>query len=789
MTTTDLYIEAFKKIIKIVSNAKYENKDKLNAYSAKIAECLSPLLHRITYELKCYSNSKGHKFKLEKCLIKFNSIRTSTRVKIPFHGRYYESFDSWINSTENVSWKKTALSQDTGGIAYMYRNPEKPIHILTELMWRFQEKAKENTEKNDDFCLLVNRNNENSKFKFSKQKQNKYRIKVLDLETKTTDHDKKYTELADRLMALKPKNPKESRIPLEKDYDKFDAEKLLCDVMSFLDNEKTKKNKNSQSVFFLADLIEKDCMAGFEFVLGYEDESNMDMLPDFIHEIRWYLSKYIVELVNVAESIYVTRGEDIVYRDNFFYREPKKKENAAIDTIIKVFREMPDIKVGGHDEEDTFNEIKNIVLDHFKVANSGIGLYWTNYKHWSYQVARTVAKIIDNLFYPKCKDGKIEKVIQKFEIDLKGFNNALKSNKIPLVFKQLFRGLEREKELFLISNYRDHFIHSFYVFVMGLIILSTRNVKIFPSELKIDNSDNKDILKKWFIVAMCHDIAYILEKGEAVLEKYILSFMNPKRKKNVLPWVPSLGNLLQVEGLLDNIKEITGDNVISIPPSYPTAKVKARDVIVPVAFDDINHGIWSSLFVYHSLDDEDNNSDVIKDLFCDKENFRKNTILPICRAILPHHVSDWNAKEIIDGFTKNYEVNKNEWNKTRINPKENPLGCLLSLCDTLCQAGRDAPEMADEKEDASNLGIKFDEISFNTEKKILNVFISYEKFKGKDKKTMFKNYFEKPIKFLDLKRKKNGNFLIDEKKQNALCIRIKNKEMGKEEEGYLYYSF
>ena len=804
---SSLYVKVFKDIIKIVRDQQYQNVrnpksgdvdfKKLKDYSNALTKCLKPLLFRIIRDLK-----NNGTFKIEKCLIKFNSLKTSTRVKIPFHGedeKDYKECDEWFNSKENIEWRKVYFpssdTNDTNDDAYMYRNPEKPIHILTELMWRFQEKQEtQSDDQKDDFCLLIKRNSKDEKCKFDllDKEQSQYRIKVLDL-TEENAHEKqeintknKFEKLAERLNNLKPKSPKESRINMEKAYDDDDAERLLKGILDFLDREK--KAYNPQSVFFIADLTEKESMAGFEFVLNCEGTPNLVKLRKFIQQIQWYFSKYIVELVSTVESLYATRGEDIVYRDNFFYRDPKTPENSAIKTIIKVLKEIIEndkIKEISKDK-NKFDEIIHIILDHFKVADSGIGLYWTNYRHWSYQVARTVSKIIDELFYPD-SGGKIEQIIQNCEIDLKGFNKKLKDEKIPLVFRQLFRGLEREKELFLISNYRDHFIHSFYVFMMGLIILSTFEEKIVPKKLKLNENNTKDILKKWFIVAMCHDIAYILEKGEDVLERFVLGFMEPKRKKKVLPWIPSLGNLMQIERLLDNIHVIT-DNVITPSHSFKK-KLNARDIIVPVAFDTINHGIWSSLFVYHSL----NNDKAIVDLFKNDQSadFEKNIILPICRAILPHHISDWKVDTIKEHFYNNYKDCLNDWKKTRINLDENALGYLLSLCDTLCQAGRDAPEMTEDSSEASDLGIKFDEISFDKIQSILNIFISYEEFKdGKNVKAMFEKYFTDPLRYLDLKASPKGdNFEKDDVRRNTLCIRIKNKKEGKEQEkGYSYYS-
>ena len=94
--------------------------------------------------------------------------------------------------------------------------------------------------------------------------------------------------------------------------------------------------------------------------------------------------------------------------------------------------------------------------------------------------------------------------------------------KAPFRFIQLFKGLSKEDQLFLIPQYREHFIHSFYVFVLGVVLMSYAPVNVIPEGLGINEEDDEDKvkerLKKWFLVSMWHDIAYMIEKGNLVLE-------------------------------------------------------------------------------------------------------------------------------------------------------------------------------------------------------------------------------------------------------------------------------
>ena len=70
----------------------------------------------------------------------------------------------------------------------------------------------------------------------------------------------------------------------------------------------------------------------------------------------------------------------------------------------------------------------------------------------------------------------------------------------------------------------------------------TKKVGGLPKKAPTEKTLQKD-LKTWFLVSMWHDIAYMVEKGNKVLEQHITSFLQPnERNKGLLPWHPSLGN-------------------------------------------------------------------------------------------------------------------------------------------------------------------------------------------------------------------------------------------------------
>ena len=77
----------------------------------------------------------------------------------------------------------------------------------------------------------------------------------------------------------------------------------------------------------------------------------------------------------------------------------------------------------------------------------------------------------------------------------------------------------REGALQSITDYRDHFVHSFHVFVLGYHIFKMwKEDGITPLDFTQD--DPNRYLKTWFVASIYHDVGYPAEKLEILVEDF-----------------------------------------------------------------------------------------------------------------------------------------------------------------------------------------------------------------------------------------------------------------------------
>ncbi len=170
----------------------------------------------------------------------------------------------------------------------------------------------------------------------------------------------------------------------------------------------------------------------------------------------------------------------------------------------------------------------------------------------------------------------------------------------------------------------------------------------------LDENEVKNQLKKWFLASMWHDIAYMIEKGNMVLEQHITAFMRRgKRTKGLLPWFPSLGNLMQVERLLDEIREISCGAIeicdklkenIEKNEGYEMVNRLVGDIVIAAAFERRDHGVWSAMMFNHGWDSE------MSEFFpeCNKDCARRTLIEDAIIDIVDPNINDKKFNTIID---------------------------------------------------------------------------------------------------------------------------------------------
>lgn len=712
-------------------------------------------------------------FEIGRAIIQLNSYKFNERLRIPICGKFCTDINNRNNwKVNNDKWKNDFFKNERNinselecDHELMYSKPEIPLHLLTELMWRFQSDTKSNKGSNDEvisIAIFKNKDDINN-FIVDENKVKKIFLKENSLNPPLIN------EIKRKFNSFIPRNPKAGKYS----YKNQDCKRLLENPYKILHGEdELYSEEEVNNIFYISEIDESNYLGAmdFELLIKWPDKERMNdfklelqnKFPDFINNLRWNLGKYVIDLVSTIEKEYSSNHE--VYKDKYFIKNTNGDYPGLIG-LVNILNESKK-KIRKHNKNNSkertswtkIEETINILINHFKIAGSDVGNYWRGYKRHTYEVSCCITSIIDVLFFPE-KNISLEKIVRE-----KGPNAQdliLKINKeqdIPFIFKQLFQGLDREKDLFLLPYYRDHFIHSFYCFCFGVIFITNPQLNIIKDKSLLNifglkNNKPEELLKKWFLVAMWHDIAYALQKGESMIENYILKFIKneDKRFRGVLPWRPSLGHLLQINGILNDINKIAKDSICIKDDKNKFKeiidKIELSDIIMAVAFDYIDHGVWSSLFVNHSLSLGSN--------IIDKLN--KN--MEIQTAIMSHHFYKWKYKDILNDFSLFHNNNidnslkkeflENISDNVKIgymcNKKSNnALGYLLCICDIFCQAGRDANEIADDL--AESADIKYGIIKI--EDSILCIGINYTE--STQKEIDIDKFYIDPLKCLNL---------------------------------------
>ena len=212
-------------------------------------------------------------------------------------------------------------------------------------------------------------------------------------------------------------------------------------------------------------------------------------------------------------------------------------------------------------------------------------------------------------------------------------------------FEEVLKGM-RDRD------YRDHFIHSFNVFLLGYYILN--RLDMTQSE-----SMSNDVDLSWMLAATFHDVAYTIQEMEFWVNQLIWEFLgiNPNLSINVAQILP-----------------ITYPDFMKIISSWHKGHCQSAleyyriDSIDWTFLNEMNasltqrkdHGVLGALMLAHLL--------AIRHGFLPREgvygNFLYNHV-PACHAISVHHMS-----------------------AVKVSFEKHPLAFLLILCDELQDEGR-----------------------------------------------------------------------------------------------------
>lgn len=225
------------------------------------------------------------------------------------------------------------------------------------------------------------------------------------------------------------------------------------------------------------------------------------------------------------------------------------------------------------------------------------------------------------------------------------------SEKNPSIFENL---KNFEPILQNIPNYRDHFIHSSYVFIMGYILLNKMRESLDGEFSQFFKSNEPNLT--WMLTSTFHDVAYPIEKIDLWLNGLLESFIGitPKNVfnyENVFPHI-YFDFMKMISRYHKNYHDVfsVGMGNSGIDWAFYNEINKK--------FLDKNHGVLSGLILAHNL--------AIREGFIEKDrewNFFYNQ-LPACHAICSH--------------TMNYQIDFVKF----------PISFLLVLCDEIQDWGR-----------------------------------------------------------------------------------------------------
>ena len=208
-----------------------------------------------------------------------------------------------------------------------------------------------------------------------------------------------------------------------------------------------------------------------------------------------------------------------------------------------------------------------------------------------------------------------------------------------------------EKVLFLGERYRDHFIHSFLVYLQGNEILKTLKYR------KVFNKYESIIDEVWFITAIFHDIAYPLQKIENWISKYLKDvFKDICPPESFLKW----NNI--IKKTFPKIKEDEESSTLkNLINNFRNSQY--QNAILHALFSNKNHGILSAMLIYdyYYADDE-------------KAAGNLEEILKLSTSAIALH-------------------DKDVWSRVncKITFDKNPFAFLLMFCDHIQEWGRTIP--------------------------------------------------------------------------------------------------
>jgi hypothetical protein len=232
---------------------------------------------------------------------------------------------------------------------------------------------------------------------------------------------------------------------------------------------------------------------------------------------------------------------------------------------------------------------------------------------------------------------------------------------------------EFEKILFKDPRYRDHFIHQFQVFLLGITIIDKHYDAIKKSYSRIfKNISGKNIDFGWLLAATFHDIGYLIQQFDKWLNAFFKEFLNIQD----LPIALDLGKLFLIRNFQEYIDKLTSlyrtlyqndsikDWIYDGPHQFDN---NFRKLLTTKLVEDRNHGIISSLILLDRIE----NSRYAGDIEEYKNTTFSSVVIPAGLSIALHDKAIFQSE-----------------NLNVIDFQKDPLSFILIYSDTIQEWGR-----------------------------------------------------------------------------------------------------
>ena len=179
-------------------------------------------------------------------------------------------------------------------------------------------------------------------------------------------------------------------------------------------------------------------------------------------------------------------------------------------------------------------------------------------------------------------------------------------------FKNSFSLLEslkmsEEDFLFNFINYRDHFLHSLQIFLLGCFLINEANLKDLAIEF-LSNKSKDRFIRIWFLISIYHDIGYFSQKlitiGKKINELHFKNISGVNLSEFKLNISEDLDSIFL--GYLNDISKgiVNGEEKYFISGETDENLIDQTNVIyneLKNNYDLRNHGIISALFLQYTL--------------------------------------------------------------------------------------------------------------------------------------------------------------------------------------------